>query len=44
VCDVSLGRALLGVKKTGIEGVEFDRGEELFVAHVRPTSRALTCV
>jgi transposase len=40
VCDVSLWRALLGVKKTVIQGVEFDPGEELFVAHVRPTSRA----
>ncbi len=40
MCDVSLWRALLGVKKTVIEGVGFDPGQELVVVRVRPTSRA----
>ena len=29
-------RALLGVEKTVIEGVEFDEADELLVARVRP--------
>lgn len=33
-------RALLGVEKTVIEGLEFDEDAELVVAHVRPTRSA----
>jgi len=40
VRDVSLWRALLGVEKTVIEGVEYDEDEALVIASVRPTSRA----
>ena len=40
VRDVSLWAALLGVKKTVIERIEFDEDAEMLVAHVRPTSRA----
>jgi transposase len=32
--------ALLGVDKTVVEGVEFDRGEEILVAQVRPRYRS----
>ena len=35
--NISLWRALLGVEKTVVEGVEFDEGEEVLIAHVRPT-------
>ncbi len=38
--DVSLWRALLGVEKTVIEGIEFDEDAELLVARVRPVRRA----
>lgn len=38
--DASLWRALLGVEKTVIEGLEYDEDAEVLVAHVRPTSRA----
>ena len=38
--DVSLWAALLGVKKTVIERIEFDEDADMLVAHVRPTSRA----
>ncbi len=37
--DVSLWRGLLGVEKTVIERVEYDEGDRVLVAHVRPTSR-----
>ena len=38
--DASLWRALLGVEKTVIEGIEFDEDEGIVVASVRPTRRA----
>ena len=38
--NATLWRALLGVEKTVIEGVEFDEDEQLLVAHVRPRKRA----
>ena len=38
--DLSLWRALLGVEKTVIEGLEYDQDAESVVAHVRPTKRA----
>ena len=38
--DASLWRALLGVEKTVIEGLEYDQDAELVVAHVRAGSRA----
>ena len=37
--DVSLWRGLLGVEKAVVERVEFDEAAQVFVAHVRPTSR-----
>ena len=37
--NATLWRALLGVEKTVIEGVEFDEDEQLLVAHVRPRRR-----
>ena len=37
--NATLWRALLGVEKTVIEGVEFDEDEQLLVAHVRPRKR-----
>lgn len=37
--DVSIWRGLLGIENTIVERVEFDEDEQLFVAHVRPTSR-----
>ena len=38
--NATLWRALLGVEKTVIEDIEFDEGEQLLVAHVRPRKRA----
>ena len=38
--NATLWRALLGVEKTVIEGIEFDEDEQLVVAHVRPRKRA----
>jgi len=40
VQNATLWRALLGVEKTVIEGIEFDEDEQLLVAHVRPRKRA----
>jgi transposase len=40
VRDASLWRALLGVEKTVVEGVEFDAGGGQVVVSVRPSSRA----
>ena len=37
--NASLWRALLGVEKTVIEGIEFDEDEQLLVVHVRPRKR-----
>ena len=37
--NASLWRALLGVEKTVVEGVEFDEDEQVLVAQVRPTAR-----
>jgi transposase len=36
VQNATLWRALLGVEKAVIEGIEFDEDEQLLVAHVRP--------
>ena len=33
-------RALLGVEKTVIEGIEYEHGDELLVARVRPARAA----
>ena len=38
--SASVWRALLGVEKTVVEGLEFDRDEGLLVARVRPTASA----
>lgn len=38
--NATLWRALLGIEKTVIEGIEFDEDEQLLVAHVRPRKRA----
>ena len=38
--NATLWRALLGVERTVIEGIEFDEDEQLLVAHVRPLRRA----
>jgi transposase len=40
VQSVTLWRALLGLEKTVVEGIEFDEDEELLVARVRPRARA----
>jgi transposase len=40
VRDASVWRALLGVEKTVVEGLEFDQDEGLLVARVRPTASA----
>jgi len=40
VRNVRLWRALLGVEKAVIEGLEYDEDEQLLVARVRPSSRA----
>jgi transposase len=40
VQNATLWRALLGVEKTVVEGIEFDEEEQLLVAHVRPRKRA----
>jgi transposase len=40
VQNATLWRALLGVEKTVIEGVEFDEDEQMLVARVRPRKRA----
>jgi transposase len=40
VRDARLWRALLGVEKAVVEGVEFDEDEGLLVARVRPTASA----
>jgi hypothetical protein len=37
VQNATLWRALLGVEKTVIEGIEFDEDGQLLVAHVRPS-------
>ena len=34
--NASLWRAVLGVEKTVVEGLEFDDHEQLLIAHVRP--------
>ena len=38
--NATLWRALLGVEKTVVEGIEFDQDQELLVAHVRPRKGA----
>ena len=38
--SASVWRALLGVEKTVVEGLEFDQDEGLLVARVRPTASA----
>ena len=38
--SASVWRALLGVEKTVVEGLDFDQGEGLLVARVRPTASA----
>ena len=38
--NASLWRALLGVEKTVVEGVEFDPVEQVLVARVRPRQQA----
>ena len=40
VQNATLWRALLGVEKTVIEGVEYDEDEGVLLARVRPTGRA----
>jgi transposase len=40
VQNATLWRALVGVEKTVVEGVEFDGDKQLLIAHVRPTKRA----
>jgi transposase len=40
VQNATLWRALLGVEKTVVEGIEFDEDEQALVAYVRPTRRA----
>jgi transposase len=40
VQNATLWRALLGVEKTVVEGIEFDEDEQLLIAHVRPRQRA----
>jgi len=40
VQNATLWRALLGVEKTVVEGIEFDQDQELLVAHVRPRKGA----
>jgi transposase len=40
VQNATLWRALLGVEKTVVDDVEFDEGERVLVAHVRPRARA----
>jgi transposase len=40
VRSVTLWRALLGVEKAVIEGIEYDEDEQILVAYVRPTRRA----
>jgi transposase len=40
VQNATLWRALLGVEKTVIEGMEFDEDDQVLVAHVRPRKRA----
>jgi transposase len=40
VRNASVWRALLGVEKTVVEGLEFDQDEGLLVARVRPTASA----
>ena len=37
--NATLWRALLGIEKAVIEAIEFDEGEQLLVAHVRPRKR-----
>jgi len=39
VQNATLWRALLGIEKAVIEAIEFDEGEQLLVAHVRPRKR-----
>jgi len=39
VREISLWRAVFGVEKTVIEDVEFDEGENIIVASVRPVAR-----
>ncbi len=38
--NATVWRALLGVEKAVIEGIEFDEDEQVLVAHVRPHKRA----
>ena len=38
--NATLWRALLGVEKTVVEGIEYDEDESVLLAHVRPTRRA----
>ena len=38
--NATLWRALLGVEKTVVEGIEFDEDEHLLIARVRPRKRA----
>jgi transposase len=40
VQNATVWRALLGVEKAVIEGIEFDEDEQVLVAHVRPHKRA----
>jgi len=40
VQNATLWRALLGVEKTVVEGIEYDEDESVLLAHVRPTRRA----
>ena len=37
--NATLWRTLLGVEKAIVEDIEFDEGEQLLVAHVRPRAR-----
>ena len=40
--NARLWRALLGVEKTVVEEIDFDEGEQVLIAHVRPTRSAVS--